>query len=68
MDDDVYFYICIMAIIFMVFFGSIYLLMNPNSVISFSSPFLWLAFINAFIGIIICIFRIVDNYIEENRG
>jgi hypothetical protein len=45
----------------MVVSGSIYLFINPYSVIDFSSPFLQFTFVNAGIGIIICIKEIISD-------
>ena len=67
MDKNLSFYICITCMIFMTIFGSIYLFFYPNSIIDFSSPFLWLTFINAGIGVIICIKEIISDIKEDNK-
>ena len=65
--NNLSFNIAIICMILMIVSSSIYLFMYPFSIIDFSSPFLQFAFINAVIGIIICIKEIISDIIEGKK-
>lgn len=61
MNENLSFNICVVCTIFMIISSAIYLFLHPNSILDFSSPFLWLTFISAVIGVIICIIEIIND-------